>query len=574
MFAAAELEQHIRPRGFMMRVVDSTRVDPLPTKVQGYLSDRKYYEATLEGKQFSGIWSKCTTKFSIPKPDGSGIFEINGQRRMIVHEGAIDMGSIDLWNRPKLLFRSPTRTLLMALNEIFNAAFMEFFMRGQPPMETELQNAIDNWFVTSTTTQEAPDTSVGIEDIQRMVYLRVPTDEPYRHFDKSMWNVLDPASTPQGDKVGLSFRLAKGAEIRGTVAVPGPSMFCDIVENYGIAGVYTPRRTHLMRTGFAHSMPLVRYERPLVGNPGLAGRHLRTAIMNYRAYTGEDAIVISKSAAEKLTAIRRKRERFFSMSEPHMLVKEGDVIGPGDIIAEVTDPITNEKKLMTARRIVFASRIEGIRQMRTVTAGLPALRTDLLCRAEITVETGDKLFTRGAIKGVANVLDDDHMPLMPDGNPIEAIISPESVVNRRAMSTYWEMMANAYVLGTGGSVNANHSNPSPSFSEFVNMGYGEPCRLRLNDEFLPEETFCGPLFFLRIDKLARENMAAHDGSTILNGMRLPVDQARMSGQKRDLAKGFAYLARDLGVNFAHSLKQNMHGQHAFRELVKVLEGGE
>jgi hypothetical protein len=255
-----------------------------------------------------------------------------------------------------------------------------------------------------------------------------------------------------------------------------------------------------------------------------------------------------------------------------MLLAEGDVISPGDAIAEINDALTGTKQTIKAKRIVYPSVIESIRKVVTQTAGMPALRIDVVCRAEVEAETGDKLFTRSAIKGVANVLDDDHMPVLPTGERVEAVISPESVINRRAMSTFWEMMANSYVLGTGNEVSGSHTNPRPSFQELVDMGYGKPCRLMFNDEPLPEETFCGPVFFIRIDKLARENMTAHDGTRILNGMRVPVDSARLSGQKRDLAKGFAFLARDLGVNFAHSLRHNMYGQFAMSQLAKVLEG--
>jgi hypothetical protein len=575
MFAPAEIEQYVRPRGFFHKVADAQKPEAAQgSGIASYSSDRRYYKGSLEGKQLGGVWARCEFGFSLPVPDDMGIFEISGQRRMIVHEAIQDLGGMDLKAPMRLLFRTPTRVLLMNLNEIFNAAFMEFFMRGQPPTDVELQTAIDRWFVTSPNTQEAPETAVGIRDIQRMVYLRVAPTEENRRFHPSFWGVLDPSSTPQGNQVGLSYRMTKGAEIRGSVAVPGWNLFSDVVEDYGIAGCYTPRRMHLMRTGFAHSLPLVRFERPLVGNPGLAGRHLTTAIMNYRAYTGEDAIVISRSAAAKLTAIRRKRERFFTMSEPHLKVKEGDVILPGQEIAEIVDALNGQKSVVFARRIVFPSRIEWIKRVRTQTAGLPALRIDLMCRADVEVETGDKLFTRSAIKGVANVLDDDHMPVMPDGSPVEAVISPESVVSRRAMSTYWEMMANAYVRATGGTVDANHVAPSPTFREFVDRGYGKPVRLSLNGMALPQDTFCGPLYFLRNDNLARERVAAHEGTLVLNGMRLPVDDARTSGQKRDLAKGFAFLARDLGVNFAYSLRQNMHGQHAMGQLIKVLEGGE
>lgn len=576
MFAAEVLQKHIRPRGMKFEVVEI--VDPpAPVAnvvgVTSYEQDRKFYKGTVEGYGVGEMWLKADVEFSLPIPNQNGIFEINGSRRYIVQEGIIDLPRCEFGKPIEFFFRSRTKVLLMALNGIFNGAFMEFFMRGQPPTSMELQTAIDSWFKSSPMTQDVPESPIAASSLKDLVYLRVErrgleVDE--RRFSPRLWNKIDPSSTPQGEKVNVAYRLVDGAKIEGSNIVPGKSIFCSTTQRYGIAGALSPRRLHLVRAGIEHSMPLVEYETPLVGAAGPSGRHLRTAIMHFRAHAGEDAIVMSETASKKLTAIRHYREQVWSLGEIHMKVAEGDAVAPGQLLAEVMDPLDGTKSEVHSKKAKYPGVIERLRAVRSEISGIKAVRIDITIKCEIPVESGDKVYTRAAVKGVVRVVPDEQMPVTPNGRVIEAIISPESVVGRRAMLVYWEMMANQYALKTKKPVIADHLVQSPTFKELVDMGYGDGVQLSLNGEQLEQQTYVGYTFFMRTDKLAREMLSAHNEDVTLNGMRVPVDKARVSGQKRDLAKGLAMLARGLRMNFTHSLIVNMHGQHAFRELARVL----
>lgn len=575
MFSPSTLETYIHPRGLNMKV---TTVEPKETQksvagITAWGQDRKFYHAVVEGHLRDETLAKCEIDFSIPIPDQHGVFEISGTRRYIAQEGIIDLGAFQFGKPFEFFFRGRTKVFLMALKEIFSGMFYEFFMRGQPPNSTEIQTAIDAWIKSSPMTQEVPDNGIGLESLKELVYLRVDGDSldtTNRRYSDRLWGMIDPASTPQGNKVNLAYRRAHGSELQGSTLKPGKSLFCSTTEVYGIAAKLSPRRIHLIRSGIEHAMPLVKYENPLVGTAGVAGRHLRTAIMNLRAHAGEDAVVISVSAAEKMKAIRTYKEQVYGMGEIHMKVKEGDPVQPGQILAEVVDPLDGSKTEVHARKAKYPCFVEQLKAVRTAVSGIPTVRIDVKLRAEIPVETGDKLYTRAGQKGVARVVRDEHMPVMPDGRIIEAIISPESVVGRRAMLVYWEMMANEFVRKTKEPVNADHVNPSPTFEEFVNLGYGDGTQLTYDGEVLPEQTFVGLTFFMRVDKLAREMLSCHDDQITLNGLRLPVDSAKVSGQKRDLAKALAMLGRGLNYNFTHSLIWNGFSKHAFKELTKIL----
>lgn len=577
MFSAEILQRSISPRGMSFKVAEAPAA-PVQEKIAGvstYTHDRRFYKAVVAGKSLSGAIVQTEVEFSLPIPDKDGVFEIVGSRRYIAQEGFIDLHRFQLGKPVDFIFRSRTRVFLMALNEIFNGAFLEFFMRGQPPTSGDIQSAIDSWLRSSPLTQEVPESEIGLESLRDLVYLRVGSaglDTTHRRFSTNMWNRIDPSSTPQGEKVNISYRMASGSTMVGGNLRPGNSMFCSVTERYGIAGKYSPRRLHLVRSGIEHALKLVNFERPLVGNAGIPGRHLVTAIMNYRAHTGEDAIVISESASKKLTAIKHYKEQVWSIGEIHMKVSEGDTVTPGQVLAEVIDPLDGSKTEVHVRKPKYPTRVESMRAVRTEISGIKAVRVDVMLRAEIPVESGDKLYTRAAVKGVARIVPDEKMPLTARGVRVEAIISPESVIGRRAMLVYWEMMANVYSLRTKQPVMFDHMNPKPTFEEFVELGYGDGVKLSLNEVELPEETFVGVTFFLRDSNLAREKMSGHGDGIVLNGMRVPVDSAKVSGQKRDLAKALAMLARGLSYNFTHSLIMNMHGQHAYRELIKVLNG--
>lgn len=579
MFSPEALQKFISPRGMAFKVTEVS-VPPIKDTIAGitkYSQDRRFYCAEVSGYDRTGQLVATKVNFSIPVPDRQGVFEVNGSQRYIAQEGFIDLHRFKLGKPVDFIFRGSTRVFMIALNEIFNGAFLEFFMRGQPPTSNDIQNAIDSWIKSSALTQAVPESEIGRDSLRDLVYLRVGSaglDTTHRRFSNTMWARIDPSSTPQGEKVNISYRMAHNATLLGNNLRPGDSIFCTTTHLYGIAGKYSPRRLHLVRSGIEHALKLVKFEKPLVGNEGLPGRHLVTAIMNYRSHTGEDAIVISESAATKLTAIKRYKEQVWSLGEIHMKVKEGDVITPGQLLAEVIDPLDGSKAEVHAMKARYSTTVETMRAVQTEISGIKAVRIDIILRGELPVESGDKLYTRAAVKGVARVVPDDKMPVTPNGVRVEAIISPESVIGRRAMLVYWEMMANVYRLKTKEPVIADHIHPKPTFEDLVEMGYGDGVKLTLKDETLPEETFVGLTFFLRDSNLAREKMSGHNDRIVLNGMQVPVDDAKVSGQKRDLSKSLAMLARNLTYNFQHSLRANMHGKHAYRELIKVLRSSE
>jgi hypothetical protein len=563
MFDAHVLES-IRPKGMEMKVTETPQEE-------GQESDRRFYKTRISGKILDGTIKETEVTFSLPVPR-NGIFQVNDLQRFVIPQAMVDLGALDFSKRVDYFVKPRSQVVYDAMVEVFDAAFTDFYMTGQPMVSLTLQNEIDGWFKTSPMTQDVPRNKVGQRSLWELVHLRIPDgglDLTEREFNPDWLNRLDPASTPSGDKVNRTYRLVKGAKIEDGKIVPGDGLFCSTIEDHHMPVALCPRRTHISRSAYESHITLESYEDPLVGKPGLFGRHLLTAIMRYGTLNGEDAIVISESAAEKLRSAQMVNESFYAMGAFKLLVKEGEMIGPDRDIAEVTDPITQKTTIVRPKKLANQATVKHIRHFKSSYFGVPATRVRITAVSSAHASSGDKVFARGAVKGVLRVLPDTMMPINKDGQTIEAIISPESVVGRRAMSVYWEGMANRYVQG-GGKVTVDHFDPRPTFEEFVKMGLGDPEVMFLNGERLPEPVWSAPIYFIRLDKIAGEIVSIHSGSQALNAMGLPVDSARAGGQRRDFAKGASMVARGMGSILGTLLEKNMKAPHALKELRKVL----
>lgn len=564
------------PRGFR---VEATQVagPEVPVEAGGLRiaeCERVYYNLRIYGFQRSAVHGECTVQISFPIPK-AGVIEINGLRRSVVQEAVVDVPMYRLGEPPVYYIRDRMMVVCSAIEGILAKHLMDFFMTGEKPADLAVQADIDKWCKTDPMCQDAPESKIGLDSLRDMVYVRAPDgglDLGPRQFSERLLGIFDPASTPSGDKVNLSYRLCEGVKIYGTMPHPGVSIFCKTINRYHGPVSLSPRRTHISRAPYEHSLDLEEPQKPTIGNQGPDGRELLTAIMRFGAYVGEDAIVFSQTAAEKMRARRIIVEQFPAVGSIHMKVQVGDTIMPGQPLAQTTSIENLQETEVLAKKIRHPALVTDINAVYSRWFNVPCVRVRVRTQSIVNLQNGDKVFTRGAIKGVVRVLPDSQMPTMPDGTPLDVIISPESVIGRRSMSVYWEMMANK-ASKQGIPVVMDHFDPRPSMPELVQQGYGDCEQLFIRGVPLPEKTFVGPMFVFRLDKLASEIVSYHKGDVQLNGMGLPADNAKAAGQKRDLAKGIALLARGFTKTFHELSERNMHAPYALEELTKVLRNG-
>lgn len=194
----------------------------------------------------------------------------------------------------------------------------------------------------------------------------------------------------------------------------------------------------------------------------------RIAYMNYYGYTFEDGIVISKSMSKKLGHIHRERLEYkLNNIEDVKYISNIDDIKSNKSVILSYNANTNNDKLKNIKELLDIPQLEliNIKLPNHISQG-KIINTEIMYKDNldnsirlkfneskkdptieykyciyITVEyinyakLGDKLTNRYGSKGViTNIVDDDLMPRDDQDNPIELIMSPDSIISRKNVS--------------------------------------------------------------------------------------------------------------------------------------------
>ena len=195
------------------------------------------------------------------------------------------------------------------------------------------------------------------------------------------------------------------------------------------------------------------------------GTNLLAAYIPFKGYNYEDAIVISESAAQKLTSERMIHEYFpieegvilnknkFRSVFPALLleenarkldedgvIKKGSKVRKGEIIIAAMKPrliTADEYKLMRIHRtlvpkykdvsVIWDRETEG----EVVDVHKTKHAISVLIKTSDPAEVGDKLVGRFGEKGIiAYIVPDNEMPRTKDGKVIDIIFNPLSIISR------------------------------------------------------------------------------------------------------------------------------------------------
>lgn len=233
------------------------------------------------------------------------------------------------------------------------------------------------------------------------------------------------------------------------------------------------------------------------------GRNLKVAVLPYRGHSFEDAMVISESAAKKLTTerlyaidkearhgVQISRNRFISAFpakytkdqvgnlDENGVVKPGTVVNKGDPIVLAVGP----KALSTAdaelgrlhKALRNAFRDEALEWEYST----PGVVTDVgrtttgvkvNVKAQSPVQVGDKLTTAGASKGVTGlIVNDDEMPKDNEtGEPYDMLLNPMVVLSRVAPNQLVEIQLAKVAKKTGKPYILPDTPPEEGWTEFA-----------------------------------------------------------------------------------------------------------
>lgn len=204
------------------------------------------------------------------------------------------------------------------------------------------------------------------------------------------------------------------------------------------------------------------------------GLNARIGLVPWKGYSMDDALPISESFAKRLSAIQYKvlsqdasddlktglthyralfPTRFpkekLSNFDDNGLIKPGTVVEPGDPIMLATMPRTlssagaNVGKLSRALRQSRrdASTVwEGSQPAEVIDARQTKNGMKVALRFIKPTEEGDKIVLRAGAKGtVSRIIPDDQMPRTEDGQPLDVLLNPLSLVSRANPSSQHEI---------------------------------------------------------------------------------------------------------------------------------------
>lgn len=256
--------------------------------------------------------------------------------------------------------------------------------------------------------------------------------------------------------------------------------------------VFAVNRGLVVHNTQVHNTPLVQPGDPVQAGQVLArsnftddrgvlalGRNLRTAYVPFRGLAYEDAVVISESAAKKLTSehlyqheaefdadSRRGKNAYVSIFpatfdrrqldtiDDDGAVLPGTVVQPGDplVLSAAPRPLSH-KQVHAVHKGTFRD------QATTWEHHVPGTVTDVAktpkgvvvtVTANMPMVEADKLAARFGDKGVVSkIVPDDEMPHDSEGRPFELILNPLGVISRANAGQVYEALLGKIAAKTG-----------------------------------------------------------------------------------------------------------------------------
>lgn len=278
------------------------------------------------------------------------------------------------------------------------------------------------------------------------------------------------------------------------------------------------------------------------------GTNLKAAFMPWKGYNFEDGIVLTESAARKLTSEHMHQhatepavgaelnlEKFLAWQPGKLdLAKQGKLDADGVVkkgaILEKGDPLwvgvrpyrMSEPDAIAMRRL--GGKPETKAFMEEWTEDHPGEVVDVVRvgrKVKVYVKTkepaqiGDKLTNRHAAKGIiTKIIPDGQAPRTADGTPVDIILNPHGIVGRINPSQILETAAAKLVEKSGKPYIVDNSEPGESYSQSI---WDQTRKAGIDDEdelFDPTtnatlgKVLTGPQYILKLSKQATSQFSA------------------------------------------------------------------
>lgn len=504
----------------------------MPTKLKlNTIGTTTRLTTELEGKGRS-----VNLSFNIYQPvklvEGHPVFEINGSFKTIIHHAIPEPSFYETRSVKDLTIRTP--------KEIYIDIIRRAFAKGASNLDSSnmAQKVVDSFFGTSELIRVvAPHKPLDQESGALTIYIdSIPSShwEDYRLKDWA--GSIDLITTPQGEKIGHTFKLAKDARIESGKIVPSKNLFSNIMRSCIIFPENTrPNRLLISRPAFTNHEALVYSEQPLVTHKSylgnFKGRHLITAIAsdpeNY-----QDALVISQACASKLMCHIHKAIVFQDTKEITPCVEVGDVITTGSKVIKIG---TGKEALFVHNTFAGSDSwfVEDITIGDTMVGGVKGTKIRVDISSIYECRDGDKLTTRHGGKGVVRIRPNNLMPKV-NGVPVDILVHPMSFNSRRNLGTFREMMFNKkywndFVDRSKPLKLIEHFGDVDTMAQLVEEGFGDA--ITFDDGTM---AFVAPLYWIRTNHHAVEgsNLVQHAAKPNKNGLK--PDSSALSGKRMSI----------------------------------------
>ncbi len=319
------------------------------------------------------------------------------------------------------------------------------------------------------------------------------------------------------------------------------------------------------------------------------GQNLLIAYMNYEGLGYEDAIVISerlvkddvlssvyieeyvtdvvetKLGPDELTRdIPNVAEENLANLDETGIVRIGAKVGPNDILVGKVQPkgeteLTAEERLL---RAIFGEKAKEVRDTslrmphgeRGTVIGIQILSREAgdeldagtLKRIKVKVAqlrkvtVGDKLAGRHGNKGViSKIVPEADMPYLPDGTPVDIIISPVTILSRMNLGQLLECHLGLAASKLGYKVAAPVFEKIPEsviVEELKKAGIPETGKMKLIDgrtgEYFDQEIVVGKAYFLKLIHMVEDKQHARSTGPYSMVTQQPLGgKAQMGGQR-------------------------------------------
>lgn len=275
------------------------------------------------------------------------------------------------------------------------------------------------------------------------------------------------------------------------------------------------------------------------------GKNLRVGYMTYKGFNADDAIVISESAAKKLSSEHMYTTKFrqedndevgkrafvsiypgrfdkrqMATIDDRGLVKPGTTVNYGDpLVLSVSKRKPSGGGVLRGRKTLYSDSSEVWEHES------PGVVTDVdrmkggwkvLTRAFSPMEVGDKLANRYGGKGVVSrIVADDRMPHDKDGKPLEIMLNPLGVVSRGNPAQLTETLLGKVAKKTGKPYKVKNFTED-SYLDFAKRELQRAGLSDTEDLYDPEtqrkipKVFTGHTYMMKLHHMAEKKAAGRD----------------------------------------------------------------